>query len=154
MLEESVIDDTKTGQDQTPEDSSAKEKTVEHILEFSLCGFDGEPINGLECRIKVSHQTYDFTSDAEGKIPPIKHTPGSRFSFNVKRDDGTYKEIAASITDAGHSIYVLISPKFIVETNTELHEGDAGGMEKEIPKPEPMPEVAPKVTAGKDAEKN
>lgn len=128
------------------EETPQAESPENHIVDFKLCGLDGAPIEGLKCRINVGEKIYNYETDADGKIPEMTHQPGDAIEFSVVRDNGTYKTIAQTITDAGKSNYTLISPAFVVEANTEENSGAPGEAEKNIPKPVPF-QVAATSTA-------
>ena len=136
-----VDDDTKIDDATAAEESQQEKVPLKHLVDFTLCGFDGAPIDGLKCRIKIGGKTHNLVTSGDGKIPELPHQPGDPIKFSVMRDDGTYKKIGESVTDAGENNYTLISPAFVVETKTELHEGEPGKAEENIPKPDPTPAI-------------
>lgn len=131
---EPPIDDA---EDMSGEGTPQAPAPVKHEVSFTLLGFDGNPIVGLVCRIKIDDAQYQRTTDTDGMLAAIEHVPGSTLSFNVRRDNDTYKEIAILETEAGQANYTFVSPSFVVESNTEEHAGAPGAAQGNIPKPDP-----------------
>lgn len=134
-----MFDDTEFNDATAIEEPQQAESPAKHLVDFMLCGLDGAPIDGLKCRINVGKKTYNLVTDGDGKIPALEHQPGDQINFSVMRDNGIYKKIGQAITEAGESNYTLISPAFVVETKTEVHNGAPGEAEQKIPKPDPTP---------------
>jgi muramidase (phage lysozyme) len=119
----------------TDESSVDTSPPVKDELNFALVGFDGCPIVGLKCRVQIGEKFYNFVTDSDGKSPTLEHKPGDNLIFNVERDNKTYKEIAKVQTSPGSLSYTLISPAFVVETETEEHQGAPGSSTQAIPQP-------------------
>jgi len=125
--------------DSEPAEAAQKSASpVKHEISYTLLGFDGCPISGLVCRIKLNDTQYQLTTDADGALAPIEQKPGSTLSFNVRRDNDTYKEIASLKTESGQMHLTFVSPSFVVESKTEEHIGAPGNAETSIPKPDPI----------------
>jgi muramidase (phage lysozyme) len=144
--DQAVSDDDADSADSAPDEAEQEPASpVKNEVSFTLLGFDGCPIARLVCRIKLDDTQYQRTTDADGALAPIEQKPGSTLSFNVRRDNDTYKEIANLETEPGQMNLTFVSPSFVVESKTEEHTGAPGNAETSIPKPDPI--VAPETPA-------
>jgi len=109
-------------------------------FKLNFLDFIGEPIEGLTCRITLtlddgSQQTLSATTDAEGYVPPMENLPiGSTAMIEVKNDAGQYRPVGDVFMDSPAITTTAISPKVKIELlPMQLHEGEPGTIEDEIP---------------------
>lgn len=107
-----------------------------HLVDFTLLGFDGLAIEGLVCRIKMGELQRQYTTDADGRVPPTEVEPGQPMVVSVRRDNDTYKDIAELESEPGHVHYSFVSPALVVESKTEEHKGQPGTAQSNIPQPD------------------
>ena len=84
-----------------------------------------EPIEGLTYSIQAGEQQVAGTTGPDGKAVPILGvTPGDDIQIYVKRqyEDG-YKYIGSTTAPPGDYPLAVVSPKVLVEVETEPHEG-------------------------------
>ncbi|WP_124951947.1 hypothetical protein [Sulfuriferula thiophila] len=119
----------------SPESESAQETKLPDTLTLSFIGFDGEFIEGLECRVRVVNKTQFMTTDSNGTLQTMTLNPNAEIEIAVKRFDGSYKVIDTTTVPVGETTWEYVSPKLLVETSTEAHEGAPGNAESQAPKP-------------------
>ncbi|ADQ85506.1 hypothetical protein [Methylovorus sp. MP688] len=117
-----------------------QEHTASCRFKLNFLDFIGEPIEGLTCRITLtlddgSQQTLSATTDAEGYVPLMGNLPiGSTAMIEVKNDAGQYRPVGDVYMDSPAITTTAISPKVKIELlPMQLHEGEPGTIEDEIP---------------------
>lgn len=116
------------------EQNSEESDNSKNQLEITFLGFDGECIGGLECRLKVANKTTTFTTDANGKLPTLSLETNTDIELAVKRLDGSFKVIDETTIPMGEASWEFVSPRLLLEVNTELHEGVSENAEQHAPK--------------------
>ena len=104
-------------------------------LNMRFFGVDGEPIKGLECKVCIGDKTETHTTDDEGLLPAITVDAESKLELSVKKFDGSYKVIDKATVTPSYATLEYVSPKIVVEVNTEKHKGDPGSAESQVPQP-------------------
>jgi len=119
-----------TTQTERPPATQAIAKTK---LDLVFLGADGFPIQGLKGRVVVDGEERSFVTDAKGTTDTLHAVPDADLQIHVQRMDGSYKEIQSC--EAGHTdaCWSFISPSIVFEATTQLHQGEPGTIEQEIP---------------------
>lgn len=103
-------------------------------LECRFCGLDGEPIVGAQYRFAVDGQDVSGTTDGNGCAQTLQNlTPNANCTVSIKRDDGTYKQVASFAVPATDGYVTLMSPSALLESQSELHGGNPDDAYKESP---------------------
>jgi muramidase (phage lysozyme) len=103
-------------------------------LECRFCGLDGEPIVGAQYRFAVDGQDVSGTTDGNGCAQTLQNlTPNANCTVSIKRDDGTYKQIASFAVPTTDGYVTLMSPSAMLESQSELHGGNPDDAYKESP---------------------
>lgn len=116
----------------SPEQASPTPPKPKLHLQFLDLAMD--PLPGLNVRITIGAQDKIYTTDTEGKVDDIQASAGVRLRIAIQRFDGSYKLIEEAPMPANESTWNYISPQLVLETETELHEGNSGEIERSIPK--------------------
>jgi muramidase (phage lysozyme) len=124
-----------------PMDAPVEEDQVATCtFKLNFLDFIGEPIEGLTCRVTLTledggQQVLSGTTDAEGYVPPMENLPiGSTAMIEVKNDAGQYRPVGDVFIDFPAITSTAISPKVKIELlPMQLHEGEPGTIEDEIP---------------------
>ncbi|RTL30474.1 MAG: hypothetical protein EKK47_11175 [Burkholderiales bacterium] len=124
--------DLSTVTDKSPEQVSPTPPKPKLHLQFLDLAMD--PLPGLNVRITIGAQDKIYTTDTEGKVDDIQASAGVRLRIAIQRFDGSYKLIEEAPMPANESTWNYISPQLVLETETELHEGNSGEIERSIPK--------------------
>jgi len=124
-----------------PADEPVEEDQIDTCtFKLNFLDFIGEPIEGLTCRVTLTledggQQVLSGTTDAEGYVPPMENLPiGSTAMIEVKNDAGQYRPVGDVFIDSPAITSTAISPKVKIELlPMQLHEGEPGTIEDEIP---------------------
>lgn len=92
-----------------------------------------DPLPNLTVRVSSGAQDKIYTTNDDGQTDGIQARAGIRLRIAVQRFDGSYKEIENAQMPAGDATWNYISPQLVLETKTELHEGDPGQIASSIP---------------------
>lgn len=104
---------------------------------INFLGLDGLPIANLDVLIKVGDQEYKKVTDAEGMLPLLQSNAETPIEVSVKRMDGSYKLIDSCTTSSADACWTYTSPAVVLEAKTQLHAGEPGDIETQIPRFEP-----------------
>ena len=117
---------------------------------INFLGLDGLPIANLDVLIKVGDREYKKSTDTDGKLPLLQSEPDTPIEISVKRMDGSYKPIDSCTTSSADACWTYTSPAILLEAKTQLHAGEPGDIETQIPRY--APEDAGVVSAEPSAE--
>ncbi|WP_232454090.1 flagellar hook-length control protein FliK [Burkholderia ubonensis] len=123
------------GQDsrQSQSDNASSEQPS---LDCRFCGLDGEPIAGAHYRFLVDGNDISGTTDSSGNTPTLQNLkPESDCKVFIKRDDGTFKQVAAFVVPSTSGYVTLMSPSVLLEGQSEQHGGNHDDVYKE---PDPV----------------
>ncbi len=107
---------------------------VQPILHLQFLDLALDPLPKLNVRVTIGAQVKTYTTDAEGQIEGIQARVGVLLRIAVERFDGSYKQIEDAPMPVSDATWNYISPQLVLETETQLHEGDPGQIESSIPK--------------------
>lgn len=122
---------------ETQADSSAEGTVATPRTTINFLGLDGLPIANLDVLIKVDGQEYKKSTDADGNLPLLQAEADTAIEILVKRMDGSYKPIDSCTTSSADACWTYTSPALVLEAKTQLHAGEPGDIEVQIPRYKP-----------------
>ena len=127
---------TNTENGDTTEIETEQEEVVEPKVQLETCflAADGKGISDLDVCIKVDGVEYNQKTDEQGFLPNMVASVGLPMEIALKRPDGTLKTIDQTQTPDTDTVWTYVSPKTEIQTQTELHQGQPGNAEQQIPK--------------------
>lgn len=101
-------------------------------LDCRFCGLDGEPISGAQYRFVIDGNEMSGTTDGSGNAQTLRNIqPESDCTVFIRRDDGTFKQIATFVVPSTNGYVTLMSPSALLEGQSELHAGSQEDVYKE-----------------------
>jgi muramidase (phage lysozyme) len=119
---------------ETQTSSNAEVTGTTPTTAINFLGLDGMPIANLDVLIKVGDREYKKSTDADGKLPLIQSEAGTLIEISVKRMDDSYKAIDSCSTSSADACWTYTSPALVLEAITQLHAGEPGDVETQIPR--------------------
>lgn len=113
--------------------SPGAEKPAEPTLHLQFFDLTLDPLPNLTVRVRIAGREQLRTTDVDGKIDGIQAPPDVPLHIAVQRFDGSFKEIEESAMPASDATWNYISPQLVLETETQLHDGEPGQIEDSIP---------------------
>ncbi|SNS42872.1 hypothetical protein SAMN06265795_102660 [Noviherbaspirillum humi] len=106
-------------------------------LSMSIIDFAMQPIPGLKYRLKTPTTTIAGVTKDDGRLELLVDLdPSTEVELYVYREHACdYKYVGTLLAEAGWNGYSIVSPKVKAEVETELHHGEPGNAEQQLPKP-------------------
>lgn len=140
ITEEADASSAQDGKAEKPADGDVDVQASTATVCIAFRDFGFEPIEGLKYKLKVDDQFKKGITDAEGNATTLTDlTPGSDIEIFVFREhEKDFKSIGSLRAYPGCTGYSIVSPKLKYEVTTELHSGEPGGAEMNMPPSSPV----------------